>query len=123
MFDLVDGNADTELRLRELQQARTKLLSWDLNGDGRITRDERPANSQLVIQNGETTFIRWNQNQRAAQLSTASAMVGPQWFRHMDRNGDGDVSAREFLGPREAYFRFDVDSDGLISATEAERRE
>ncbi len=48
-------------------------------------------------------------------------MRGPLWFRKMDRNGDGDVSATEFLGTREQFRRIDTDGDGLIDATEAER--
>jgi hypothetical protein len=46
---------------------------------------------------------------------------GPLWFRKMDRNGDGDVSPREFLGSRDDFRRIDTDGDGLISAEEAER--
>jgi hypothetical protein len=37
----------------------------------------------------------------------------------MDRNKDGDVSRREFLGPRERFERLDRDRDGLIDADEA----
>jgi hypothetical protein len=37
----------------------------------------------------------------------------------MDRNRDGDVSRREFLGPREAFDRLDRDRDGLIDPEEA----
>jgi hypothetical protein len=40
----------------------------------------------------------------------------------MDRNRDGDVAWREFLGPREAFARIDADGDGLIDAGEAEGR-
>jgi hypothetical protein len=39
----------------------------------------------------------------------------------MDRNGDGDVSRREFLGTREDFNRIDTDGDGLIDADEAQR--
>jgi hypothetical protein len=39
----------------------------------------------------------------------------------MDRNGDGDVSPREFLGTRAEFKRIDTDGDGLIDAREAER--
>jgi len=38
----------------------------------------------------------------------------------MDRNRDGDVSRREFLGTDEEFRRIDTDGDGLISVEEAE---
>jgi hypothetical protein len=41
----------------------------------------------------------------------------------MDRNGDGDVSPREFLGTDEEFRLLDADGDGLISADEARRYE
>ena len=45
--------------------------------------------------------------------------TGPTWFRKMDRNRDGDVSRREFLGPRGEFDRLDRDHDGLIDPAEA----
>jgi hypothetical protein len=41
----------------------------------------------------------------------------------MDRNGDGVVSPREFVGPPEVFRKLDTDGDGLISAEEAARTE
>ena len=38
----------------------------------------------------------------------------------MDRNRDGDVSWREFLGPLAVFKKLDTDGDGLITAAEAE---
>ena len=37
----------------------------------------------------------------------------------MDRNHDGDVARREFLGSRDQFDRLDRDKDGLIDANEA----
>jgi hypothetical protein len=39
----------------------------------------------------------------------------------MDRNQDGDVSWKEFLGPRRAFEELDTDHDGLIDPKEAEK--
>jgi Ca2+-binding EF-hand superfamily protein len=47
------------------------------------------------------------------------ATLGPLWFRKMDRNGDGDVSRREFLGTPEEFKKLDLDGDGYISLEEA----
>ena len=45
----------------------------------------------------------------------------PAWFVGMDRNNDGDISPREFLGAPEHFRLFDADHDGLIDATEASK--
>ena len=37
----------------------------------------------------------------------------------MDRNQDGDVSAREFLGTKEQFTNIDSNGDELLSAEEA----
>ena len=46
---------------------------------------------------------------------------GPVWFQKMDRNRDGDVSRKEFLGTDEQFRAIDANGDGLISVEEAER--
>ena len=49
----------------------------------------------------------------------SGAGAGPLWFRKMDRNRDGDVSRREFLGTDSEFRKIDTDGDGLISLEEA----
>jgi hypothetical protein len=39
----------------------------------------------------------------------------------MDRNGDGVISPREFLGPPEVFRELDTNGDGVISPQEAAR--
>jgi hypothetical protein len=40
----------------------------------------------------------------------------------MDRNGDGDVSRKEFVGRPEDFPKLDADGDGLIDPEEAVRQ-
>jgi len=60
---------------------------------------------------------------RARTERRAAISKGPLWFQRMDRNGDGYVSMREFLGRKEEFQRIDSDGDGLISPEEADRAE
>ena len=47
--------------------------------------------------------------------------AGPAWFRRMDRNRDGGVSRREFLGTREQFERLDqATATALVSPVEAD---
>jgi hypothetical protein len=45
---------------------------------------------------------------------------GPAWFRAMDKNGDGVVSAQEFVGTPALFAKIDANGDGRISVEEAE---
>jgi len=47
----------------------------------------------------------------------------PLWFTKMDRNHDGDLSVREFIGSAEDFRKLDSDGDGLISVEEARQFE
>jgi hypothetical protein len=39
----------------------------------------------------------------------------------MDRNHDGEITWREFLGSREQFRKLDLDGDGVITIEEALR--
>ena len=45
---------------------------------------------------------------------------GPEWFQALDRNGDGDLARREFVGDAGQFDFYDADRDGLISSAEAD---
>jgi Ca2+-binding EF-hand superfamily protein len=118
LFELIDTNRDGRLSPRELKNAWKTLEPWDLDGDGCISRNEIPRRLQLIISHGRPAS-----NSPAAAPAVApvvsKARSGPLWFRKMDRNGDGDVSRKEFLGSDEDFDRIDTDHDGLISEKEA----
>lgn len=57
--------------------------------------------------------------QTDAILPGTASGEGPEWFRRMDRNQDGDINRREFIGTAAMFAESDLDGDGLISASEA----
>jgi Ca2+-binding EF-hand superfamily protein len=125
LFELLDANGDGRLSVRELRTAWERLAKWDRDHDGLLAESEVPKQFQLTFEQGqlqypfrfenEVSFARTRQNQQPAK--------GPEWFRKMDRNNDGDISLKEWLGTEEEFRKIDADGDGLISVEEAERYE
>lgn len=125
IFAILDLNRDRRLGLRELRGTLDRVASWDRDGDGKITADEIPHHYQLTLGRGTLSGLGLAlpnavvTSPRDTPAATP-AILGPTWFRRMDRNGDGDVSRREFLGSRAQFDRMDLDRDTLLDASEAE---
>jgi Ca2+-binding EF-hand superfamily protein len=126
-FDLIDTNGDGRLSVRELRNAVRLLDRFDSDGDGQLSRAELPRRYQLTLRpgpasgNGSQAGVVFVVRGEASGPPTPEPKAGPLWFRKMDRNHDGDVSRREFLGTEEEFRKIDTDGDGLISLEEAER--
>jgi Ca2+-binding EF-hand superfamily protein len=125
IFGIVDLDRDRRLGAREVMRTVDRVMSWDANGDGRVAADEVPYHFQVNIARsglaGLTGDAIVNQGgpRTMSAARTGEPATGPDWFQKMDRNHDGDVSRREFLGPRDQFDRLDRDDDGLIDPIEA----
>jgi Ca2+-binding EF-hand superfamily protein len=125
LFEMLDTNHDDRLSIRELRNAWKVLASLDAKGQGSIDREQLPARYEItpalaalgeVNLGGRVGIVRFTDTSSSRQRPSSQAA---EWFRKMDRNGDGDVSAKEFLGPPEVFRKLDLDGDGLISLEEA----
>jgi Ca2+-binding EF-hand superfamily protein len=122
VFEVLDADHDGRLGRRELRNAAPRLKGFDRNGDGRVALAELPRTYELKVGRGPffrrrgVAFESYDDPPRRRSGTPEDAV---SWFRHMDRNHDGDVSAREFLGTADEFRRLDRDGDGLIDPKEA----
>jgi Ca2+-binding EF-hand superfamily protein len=130
LFGLLDLDRDRQLGAREVLETSARLSACDRDRDGRISPEEIPHHIQMTLIRGDlSALLVVPANPNAAVVATTRPTAGPAasrvptgpiWFRKMDRNRDGDVSRREFLGTREQFDKLDRDHDGLIGPDEAE---
>jgi Ca2+-binding EF-hand superfamily protein len=122
LFEVLDANRDGWLSVRELRSAWSRVAAFDRAGAGAIGRTSIPRQFQVMLSPGQPGNLGRQVVVAGAGAPPPPVLVptrGPLWFRKMDRNGDGDVSLREFLGSREDFAKIDTDGDGLISVEEA----
>ncbi len=126
LFDVMDANGDGRLSIRETRAAWDRGRPLCKEGKGGLTVADLPRTLRISAAQGQAG------NQYAVPVVFGGPMMAPVsshpitvplWFRKMDRNNDGDVSPKEWLGAEEDYRQIDLDGDGLISVEEAKKYE
>jgi hypothetical protein len=122
LFTALDINGDNQLGLREMRSVSKRLVKLDRNGDGKISQTEVPGNVNLDLSLGDRGLLGGMVMvyREGTSLARRSVIVkGPDWFKRMDRNSDGDVTLKEFLGNAEQFKKIDKNKDGFIEPSEA----
>lgn len=110
LFEFLDADHDGSLSVRELRTAWDRLNAAGCVTDGALDRTKLPRQLLAAVSHGHPQTALGK-----------PARGGPEWFKAMDRNGDGDVSRREFTGKADVFDKLDLDKDGLLSPDEAEK--
>jgi len=110
LFELLDVDHDGSLSVRELRTVWDRLKAAECVTEKNFDRKKLPRQFLAAVSHGHPQTIIGKPMPR-----------GPDWFRAMDRNGDGDVSRREFTGPADVFDKLDTKKDGLLDAEEAAR--
>ena len=125
-FPALDSNSDRRISMREMRYADQTL--------SKMKRDDKPGLAETEpARRYRIEFVRGvfnpfgNPERRVNPLMPQPVVetikprpVGPIWFQRWDRNNDGDITWREFLGPRDVFEQLDADRDDLIDPKEAE---
>lgn len=119
LFAVLDISGDNRLSLREMRTAAKQLQAIDTNKNGIIDADEMPGETVLSFTQGTAGSRRTGYGGRTANR-TVRTPAGPKWFVHMDKNADGDITLREFLGTKQQFAKLDKNKDGFIEPKEAE---
>lgn len=110
LYELLDANHDGSLSMRELRGAPARVDAAGCLTNGVFDPTKLPRQVVMTMSLGHPD----------SPIGAASRS-GPEWFAAMDRNGDGDVSRREFLHGDEPFKKLDRDGDGLLGSAEAQK--
>jgi len=122
LFEILDSDRDGRLAHREMRSVADKLALWDADGDGMLAENEIPLQYRMVAAQGAIPNLGIFAQDPSAMANAgrvARQDSGPIWFRKMDRNSDGEVSRREFLGDLTLFDKLDLNHDGALELNEA----
>ena len=116
LVSVLDVNCDGRIDGSEVAQAPTHLSLLDFDEDGQIQLHELPSSMMLGVVRGAD---RPNAALAVPMVSVGRSESTPPWFGGMDRNGDGAIRWREFLGTRDQFQRLDRDGNSMVDVEEA----
>lgn len=114
-------------RPQQRQRDNMRFRAMDVNGDGRITRDEWRGNARSFrnhdwnndgVLSGDEVRVNAVRNQEQESDTQGFYNWTVAGFRNVDRNGDGRITRAEWRYDPELFIRADRNRDNVL--TEAE---
>ena len=119
-FNALDRNGDGRISIRETKASEQSLSSMKRKKGDALSPTEPARHFHLEF--ARSFYVLAGRTDQLISMTPSfeqRPLIGPVWFQRMDRNGDGDVTWNEFLGPRDVFHRLDADHDGLLDPMEA----
>lgn len=125
-FSAIDTNGDRRISMREMRYADKTLVTMQRDEAAGLGEMEPARRYRIEFVRGvfnpfgnpDRPMVNPAMPQPVVQQARPRP-VGPVWFQRWDRNNDGDITWREFLGPRDVFEQLDVDRDEMIDPKEA----
>ena len=118
LFEILDSDRNRSLSRRELAEAVKRIELWDADGDRAVSDAEIPQLYQISFGPGQPEF-RGVEIKRSAGETVSVLSASPVWFGRLDRNGDSELTRREFPGTIAEFQKLDQNSDGVVDTAEA----
>jgi hypothetical protein len=135
---LINKGVQAQIGVTLTDREHNLFPALDADGDGRLSYQELASGGALLAAGRPGELPRqFELSFGGAPARTFGGMVlpkpaprrppapvrvdapAPAWFTVTDRNRDGALSPREFLGPPDLFRRLDANGDGAISLAEA----
>lgn len=122
LFQTLDANGDGRVGLREMRGAAERIAALDKDANGSVGGNEIPETINVAFALGGSApgGVALRSPGMPAAPAGRTVNGAPEWFNRMDRNNDGDLTLKEFLGDEADFKRLDANSDGLLDPKEAE---
>jgi Ca2+-binding EF-hand superfamily protein len=102
-----DGNGTVEGdEISKTKDLRARITAWDLDDDGKITRQEHDEYQERRRQAGK------------GRVHLGCGTTGQRLFDALDANGDGQLGLREVRDAAKNLRRLDRDNDGSVAQLE-----
>ncbi|MEZ6141210.1 MAG: hypothetical protein R3B84_11630 [Zavarzinella sp.] len=108
LFSYLDTNQDGSLSLRELRVAKSHFEQKKMIVNNTLDQSKIPHQLLATVSHGHPLSAIGKPHLEA-----------PDWFLAMDRNSDGDISRKEWIGEPKLFLSLDTDKDQLLSVSEA----
>lgn len=115
LWRLLDANQDNQLDARELYTATSRLDHLMTKKQQSLRLNLLPRQVSIIVSIGGTAQLA----EVIVPAIKHDLSQAPEWFLKMDRNSDGYLSPREFLGSPDRFKLLDQNNDGFISIQEA----